>query len=170
MIGCAVEQDCHEMVESNEMNEESSTSSSQNDQSESIVNGISVLRNTNLSMKKPTSSLLSLEDPVGTVIKTETYGDYSITHFEEASDDNLDRLPAKKKVYKKKKMYSLEQKLEILEQADAGKSRAEMMKQFHVTRSTLGDILRRSVDIRALAAKNPSLLKLKSRRVVKNPS
>lgn len=123
-------------------------------------------------MKIPpsTSSHMSSNDPLETLIKTEAYEVNSVIHFEDALDDDLDLLqPAKPIVFRRKKSYSLEQKLEMLERLNAGDSRKEVMRKFDISKSTLYDLVHRAGDIQGMTANNPLLLKFKSLKLAKNP-
>lgn len=69
----------------------------------------------------------------------------------------------------KHKSYSLKQQLEIVDKLRRGVTRATIMKQYEVSKSTLSNIVQRSEKVRKKAAENPLLLDGKKMKLAKNP-
>lgn len=68
----------------------------------------------------------------------------------------------------KHKSFSYKKKMEILKDIDQGMKRKHVMQKHGVAKSTLGDIIKKKDDIFSLTSENPSILKQKRQRKVKD--
>jgi transposase-like protein len=67
-----------------------------------------------------------------------------------------------------RKSYSNKQKLDILKELDSGKSRKDVMKDHGISRSSLGDLVKKKEELLSEVLKNPKFLSRKKKNNVKD--